>query len=144
MENLINFFSTTLWQLYFLGRLLFVSESIDLQILKRQCCLALVSWNDKCQLHNKSFLPPLIGLWHYPSMEVRRQMNRIWVKAVIFIGPRYTWGPIYGSESLKLTIPFWNLTYVTLANEDTNSILTDNANRAIHGNMAMQVTQPCN
>ena len=21
----------------------------------------------------------------------------------IFIGPRYTWGPIYGSESLKLT-----------------------------------------
>ena len=31
---------------------------------------------------------------------------------------------------------------MTLADEDTNSILTDNANRAIQGNMAMQVTQP--
>ena len=38
--------------------------------------------------------------------------------------------------------PFWNLTDVTLADEDTNSILTDNANRAIQGNVAMQVTQP--
>ena len=33
-------------------------------------------------------------------------------------------------------------TDVTLADEDTNSIQTDNANRAIQGNMAMQVTQP--
>ena len=32
----------------------------------------------------------------------------------------------------------WNLTDVTLADEDTNSILTDNANRAIQGNVAMQ------
>ena len=31
---------------------------------------------------------------------------------------------------------------MTLADEDTNSILTDNANRAIQGNVAMQVTQP--
>ena len=29
----------------------------------------------------------------------------------------------------------------TLADEDTNSILTDNANRAIQGNVAMQITQ---
>ena len=34
--------------------------------------------------------------------------------------------------------PLWNLTDVTLADEDTNSILTDNANRAIQGNVAMQ------
>ena len=34
-----------------------------------------------------------------------------------------------------------HLTDVTLADEDTNSILTDNANRAIQGNVAMQVTQ---
>ena len=33
-------------------------------------------------------------------------------------------------------------TDVTLADEDTNSIQTDNANRAIQGNMAMQVAQP--
>ena len=38
--------------------------------------------------------------------------------------------------------PFANLTDVTLADEDTNSILTDNANRAIQGNVALQVTQP--
>ena len=30
--------------------------------------------------------------------------------------------------------PLWNLTDVMLANEDTNSIPTDNANRAIQGN----------
>ena len=37
---------------------------------------------------------------------------------------------------------FVNLTDVTLTDEDTNSILTDNTNRAIQGNVAMQVTQP--
>ena len=31
---------------------------------------------------------------------------------------------------------------MTLADEDTNSIPTDNANRAIQGNVATQVTQP--
>ena len=44
--------------------------------------------------------------------------------------------------------PCWNLTDVTLADEDTNSILTDNANRAFQGNVAMQVApsggQICN
>ena len=34
-----------------------------------------------------------------------------------------------------------NLTDVTPADEDTNSILTDNANRAIQGNVAMQIIQ---
>ena len=40
------------------------------------------------------------------------------------------------------TTPFADLTDVTLTAEDTNSILTDNANRAIQGNVAKQVTQP--
>ena len=35
-----------------------------------------------------------------------------------------------------------DLTDVTLAEEDTNLILTDGVNRAIQGNVAMQVTQP--
>ena len=35
--------------------------------------------------------------------------------------------------------PCADLTDVTLANEDTNSMLTDNAKRAIQGNEAMQV-----
>ena len=38
--------------------------------------------------------------------------------------------------------PFADLTDVPLADEDTNSILTDNVNRAIQGNVAMQVMQP--
>ena len=37
---------------------------------------------------------------------------------------------------------FLKLTDVTLADEDSKSILTDNANRAIQGNEAMQVPQP--
>ena len=40
------------------------------------------------------------------------------------------------------TTPCCNLIDVTLADEDTNSILTDNANKAIQGNVAMQVMQP--
>ena len=37
---------------------------------------------------------------------------------------------------------FADSTDVTLADEDTNSILTDNANRAIQGNVTMHVMQP--
>ena len=44
--------------------------------------------------------------------------------------------------SNSLSIPFADLTDVTLTDEDTNSTLTDNANRGIQGNMAMRVTQP--
>ena len=52
-------------------------------------------------------------------------------------------GPIYGSKSLKLcNRPCADLTDVTLTDEDTNSILTDNANRAFQGNVATRVTQP--
>ena len=52
-------------------------------------------------------------------------------------------GPIYESDSLKQSERgYVNLTDVTLADEDTDSILTDNTNRAIQGNIAMQVTQP--
>ena len=54
----------------------------------------------------------------------------------IFIGPRCPWGPIYGSSSLKLSPrPYADL---TLADENTNSILNDSANRAFQGNVAMQ------
>ena len=60
---------------------------------------------------------------------------------ILFIGPRCPWGPIYGSGSLKLTkTPFADLTDVTLVDEDTKSILTDNANGAIRGDQAMHVT----
>ena len=51
-----------------------------------------------------------------------------------------SWGPIYVSwtpglsNSLSET-PCADLTDVTLADKDTNAILTDNVNRAIHGNV---------
>ena len=61
----------------------------------------------------------------------------------IFIGPRWClWGPIYGSGFINTERRCADLTDVTLADEDTNSILTDNANREIQGNVAMQVIQP--
>ena len=64
-------------------------------------------------------------------------------KFSVFIGPRCPWGPIYGSACLSLTPrPFANLTDVTLADEDTNPIPIDEANRAILGNVAIQVAPP--
>ena len=39
-----------------------------------------------------------------------------------------------------MTTPFADLTDVTLADEDTNSILTDNAIREVQGNVVMQVS----
>ena len=44
--------------------------------------------------------------------------------------------------SLTELARFADLTDVTLADEDTNSILADNANRAFQGNVAMRVMQP--
>ena len=68
-------------------------------------------------------------------------LRNIFPKLTIFIGPRCPWGPIYGSGSLSLSPRgFADLTDVTLVDEDTKSILTDNANRAIQGNQAMHVT----
>ena len=56
----------------------------------------------------------------------------------IFIEPRCPWSDLWVLVFLTHT-PFADLTDVTLADEDTNSILIDNANRAIQGNVAMQV-----
>ena len=56
---------------------------------------------------------------------------------IVFIGPRCLWDPIYGFACLSLTHLCADFTDVTLADEDINSILTDNANRAFQGNVAM-------
>ena len=51
-------------------------------------------------------------------------------------------GPIFGSGCPSVSEGCCvDLTDVTLADEDTNSKLTDNAKRAIQGNEAMQVMQ---
>ena len=64
----------------------------------------------------------------------------------IFIGLRYTWGPIYGSDLCPWC--FVKFIDLTLVDEDINPIPTDEAKRAILGNMAMQVAplddQICN
>ena len=62
-------------------------------------------------------------------------------KIVIFIGPRYPWSDLWVQVSLTKTF-FADLSDVTLADDDTNPIVADNANRAIQGNVATQVTQP--
>ena len=52
----------------------------------------------------------------------------------IFTRPRCLWGPVYGSRCLYVTQRlFENFTDVTLADVDTNSILANDANRAIWG-----------
>ena len=52
-------------------------------------------------------------------------------------------GPgVSNSLTDKLTRPFADLTDVTLADEDTKSILADNNNRAIQGNLAVQLAPP--
>ena len=62
---------------------------------------------------------------------------------MIFIGPRCPWGPIDGSWPMSVRhsvqVFFADLTDVTLADEDSNSISTDDVNRAILGNVEMQV-----
>ena len=59
------------------------------------------------------------------------------------IGPRYTWGPIYGSRCPSVrSWCFFNLIDVTLVDGDINPIPTDEAKRAILGNVAMQVAPP--
>ena len=50
-------------------------------------------------------------------------------------------GPVL-SHKLSMR-PFADLTDVTLVDEDTKSILTDNANRAIHDNQTMHVSLVC-
>ena len=62
----------------------------------------------------------------------------------LFIGPRYTWGPIYGSAcpSVTKSQSLVDLTDVSPVDEDANSILADDTNRAIPGNLEMQVAPP--
>ena len=62
----------------------------------------------------------------------------------VFIGPRCPWSDLWVRLSLSIVseTPSANLTDVTLADEDTNSILTDDKNnRTIQGNVAMQIIQ---
>ena len=63
------------------------------------------------------------------------------MKMVIFIGQMCNQGLIYGFQCLSVSEScFADFHDVTLAYEDTNSILTDDANKTFQGNVAMKVT----
>ena len=80
-----------------------------------------------------------------PSLQISRKHSEVWrhfppfiemftKDFMIFTGPRCLWGLVYGSRSLYLchsNTVCWDFAVVTLADDDTNSILTDDANRAI-------------
>ena len=63
-----------------------------------------------------------------------------------FFIPIFYWTQVSGVRSLgrvvRLYATCWDLTNVTLADEDTKAIQPDNANRAIQGNVALQVMHP--
>ena len=56
---------------------------------------------------------------------------------MIFIGLRCPWSDLW-IRLFQTDTPCADLTDVTLADEDTNAILADSANRAFQGNVAMQ------
>ena len=85
----------------------------------------------------------------YSSMCIPLSWTECWTYFQIFLAPlalnfyrtQVSWSDlcVWFSLTKRRCV---NLTDVTLADEDTDSILTDNTNRAIQGNVAMQVTQP--
>ena len=67
--------------------------------------------------------------WGGISIEKWFQIFRSDDGNLVFIGPRCPWGPIYGSKPMSVTARgFADLTDVTLADEDSNSIPTDDVN----------------
>ena len=82
------------------------------------------------------------GCWYWKCPIWNLQLGLL-VQLTMFIG-----GPgVPGVRSMGPYVSkrhFWNLTDVTLTDKDINSILTDNANRTLQGNVAMTVTQPGN
>ena len=73
---------------------------------------------------------------------VQSTMTKQHLKTTFLLEPGIP-GPIYGSGCHKLTMRrFSDLTDVTLIDEDTNSIPTNNTNRTIQDNVAMPVTNP--
>ena len=76
-------------------------------------------------------------IFRFNPFKAAEALNERWYKSIpskkfllVIVRSRCTWGPIYGSGCLSLTDwpTFWNLTDVTLADEDVNPILTDDVN----------------
>ena len=92
-------------------------------------------------------LPHCLGLpyWHYLLVLSwylhQPESHQLSLQKGIVIGPRCPWSDLWIRVSITKR-PFADLTDVTLADEDTNPILTDKANGAFQGNLATRVTQP--
>ena len=78
----------------------------------------------------------LLGAQH-GNTQVFSSLERIFYRTQVSLGSDL-WVRLSQTEWATLA----DLTDVTLAGEDINSIPTDNADRAFQGNVAMQVTQP--
>ena len=77
------------------------------------------------------------------------QFSTVIIKRIFWGGSFHRTRVSLGSDLwVRLSVTHWvrdvvaDLTDVTLADKDTDTILTDNANRAFQGNVATQVTQP--
>ena len=108
----------------------------------------------RCQRRCKRLPPtflPIVNLW--PS--TASQILGWWLHRLIISYRIYSFDMCHIIEYLYRTLtylgsgchslairPCWNLTDVTLADEETNSIITHDTNRAIPGNIAVQVAPP--
>jgi len=82
------------------------------------------------------FLQCFFSIWYVATL-------RFWCSFNIeFLSDPGIPGPIYGSGCLKLQDVVADLTDVTLVDEDTNPIPTNNTNKTIQDNVAMPVTNP--
>ena len=89
--------------------------------------------------------------WHYMLVKFGTNASGVqviesipWVHCapgIVFMGPRYPWSNLWVQVFLTATLSA-DFTHVTLADEDNNSIPTDDVNRAIIGNVAKQVAPP--
>ena len=111
----------------------FISQSVkeDDQLKKERMNVLLEESCQKLDLNSLTFscwsnflLPYLLDLVSNISI----------LRKILFIGPKYIWGPIYGSGCFYLTTciqeVFANF-FQTLSGEDINSIPTDTAHRAM-------------
>ena len=75
-------------------------------------------------------------------MKIRNRIEDFVIRLRIFIGPRCSWGPIYGSK--YNSFQHLDLTDVTLADEDGSSIPTGDVNRSIlvDGSIQSNVSSP--
>ena len=89
-------------------------------------------------------MPVYLDIFHYmlTTALCNAQNTIIWnrILILVFIGPRYAWGPIYGSECLQMSDSktlLKQVMQVMQVLQVTQVMQANNANRAFQGNVAM-------